>query len=223
MTIEIHADRVTDRQGRALAVGRGRSGSMRRPTDPVTIAKAAKALLRSRPWRNPREVEGVFRLRLPEALEVLTVSALRALTKRPPSPGCHWCSAFVLTVATGELEPPRDPAHLELLGRPCGVCAQRHVIDAARRQAREEAHAAMVAAAALPPARYCRTCAGSHRWQPATLTTSTASPRAATGLIWTGPQPPAVAALIAAATRVARPRRRRIATSDYRLLAPRGR
>jgi hypothetical protein len=202
MTIEIHGDRITDRQGRALAVGRGRSGSMRRPSE---------------------EVEGIFRMRLPEALGVFTVTALRALTKRPPSPGCHWCSLLTITVVAGDLEPPCDPAHLELLGKPCGTCQRRHAIDAARQQAREEAQAAAVAAATLPPARFCRTCAGSHRWQPATLTASAASLRVATGVIWPagdGP-PPEARALVAAATRAKRPRRRRIATSNYRLLAPR--
>jgi hypothetical protein len=162
VTIEIHGDRITDRQGRALAVGRGRSGSMRRPSEPVEIARAAKALLRSRRWRNPTEVEGIFRMRLPEALGVFNVTALRALTKRPPSPGCHWCSLLTITVVAGDLEPPRDPAHLELLGQPCETCQRRHAIDAARRQARDEAQAAAVAAATLPPAQFCRTCGGSH-------------------------------------------------------------
>lgn len=170
---------------------------MRRPTEPVEVARAAKALLRARPWRNPTEVPGYFRLRFPEALAVLELPALQALTRRPPDGGCHWCSVFVLTVTATAAEPPRDAAHLELLGAPCQVCAQRHLVDAARRQARQEATTA--ALTARPPRR----------------------PRAPTGVLWPAGagQPPAVTAALTAATR---PRRRSIAASraagKYRVL-----
>ncbi len=233
MTITIHADRRPDRAdrrpdraGRPIPAGRSRDRSMRRPSDPVSIAKAARELLRARvrAGDDPAKVERLIRARLPEAWELLDHNALVALTRRPPERGCHWCSAFVLAVAAGSDEPTHTESHSALLGAPCSTCVRRQGIDRARRRAREEAHAAAIAAAALPPARFCRTCGGSHRWQPATLTASAASPRAATGLIWTGPQPPEATALIAAATRVARPRRRSIARAaaagTYRLIQP---
>lgn len=139
MTITIHADRRPDRAGRPIPAGRSRDGSMRRPMEPVEIAKAAKGFIRSRTWRNWHTAEGQLRLRLPQALQVLALPALQALTRRPPSPGCHWCTVLMVTVVSGDPEPPRDPAHLELLGQPCAACERRHVIDQARQEGRRQA------------------------------------------------------------------------------------
>jgi hypothetical protein len=128
----------------------------------------------------------------------------------------------MLTVVDGDPEPPRDPAHLELLGLPCSACQRLHGIDQARRQVRDEASAAT--AAGLPPAKRCTACDGWHRWEPAALTASPASPRAPTGVMWPAGagQPPEVTAALTAATR---PRRRSInaskATGKYRLIEPR--
>jgi hypothetical protein len=226
-TLIIHADRRPDRAGRPIPAGPSRSGRMVRRADltPLDLARAARHVLRQRLHANDdlATVERIIRAHVPEAWEQLDRNALAALARVPPASGCHWCSAFVL--AAGQLvdEPRHDEAHRELLGDPCSTCRRRQAIDRARRQAREEAQAAAAATAALPAARFCRTCGGSHRWQPATLTASAASPRVATGVIWAagGGPPPEARALVAAATRAARPRRRRIATSNYRLLPSR--
>jgi hypothetical protein len=133
VTITVHGDRVTDPQKRLISKAPDRTTSIRRP-DPVTVARAAKALMRTRLRAGdpPAKVERVVRSRLPEAWTLLDHRALVAMARRPPSPGCHWCSVAVVCCASQDPEPPRDELHLALLGQPCARCAQRHVTDLAR-------------------------------------------------------------------------------------------
>jgi hypothetical protein len=52
VTIQIHGDHVADHRKRALARAPDRIGSMRRPSDPVEVANAARVLLQSGRWRS---------------------------------------------------------------------------------------------------------------------------------------------------------------------------
>jgi hypothetical protein len=138
----------------------------------------------------------MVRAHFPAALQVTPRLAVAAMTKPPPSPGCHWCTAYLLAVLSfgdgqEDAYPARDEHTLALLGQPCARCAARHARDdqglaamaeAAERERRIDAD---VQAARGPLAWYqatlpglCPRCAQVHHQQPAT-----ASP-APTGAIW---------------------------------------
>jgi hypothetical protein len=106
--------------------------------DPVTVARSVKALIQSGDWERQvgRDAQTKVMLSLKSRLplsvlstvvEHLPVSALVALTKQPPSPGCHWCAA-VIQRGLGESELPRNEALLALLGRGCDRCQQRWAV-----------------------------------------------------------------------------------------------
>jgi hypothetical protein len=120
--------------------------------------------------------------RYPEVAD-LGRSPVLALLRRPGPGTCSWCCAEVLAVAYGEPAPdPASPVLQGLLGHQC----RRH-------QARVDAARTQLAAAARTDLL---------RWYKA-------RPPAPTGLLWTGREPPAVTAALAAATR------RRISTPSY--------
>ncbi len=152
-TIEIYGDRVTDRQGRALAVGTSRVASMG-PADPAAIARHTRDVLLTRvnagdDW--PR-VRVILRAHAPAALELFHRVALESFARRPPDGGCRWCVCLALGAVTGE--PPHDDRHAALLGAACANCRKRQSIATARAKARLEARAekAGLTAAAAPPA-----------------------------------------------------------------------
>jgi hypothetical protein len=212
-TVALHGDR----HGRRPA-GKPITGAMASPTDPATAVVLARRLLQSGAWRTvPKQGDAtdkalyLLHAQVPAALAVLPRVAVAAMTKRPPSPGCHWCAAHLLAVLSfgdgqEDAYPPHDDPHtLAFLGQPCARCAARHARD-------DQALAAMAAAAererridadvqwaggplawyqATLPGR-CPRCDRVHHQQPAT-----ASP-APTGAIWPagGGQPPAVTAAL---------------------------
>jgi hypothetical protein len=167
---------------------------MRRPSDPVQVAKAAKALLYARRWSSWSIAGGHLRERLPEAFQVLQEPALRTLLVRPPVGCCRWGAVLCQLAATpGTPEPPRDAQHLELLGRPCPRCARRHLLLDARATARRE-HAAATMARRL----VARDWQALRQW--AATPARTGDARVATGMIWTARsgEPPAVTAALTA-------------------------
>jgi hypothetical protein len=126
---------------------------MASPTDPATAVVLAHRLLQSGAWRTvPKQGDAtdkalyLLHAQVPAALAVLPRVAVAAMTKRPPSPGCHWCAAHLLAVLSfgdgqEDAYPPHDDPHtLAFLGQPCARCAARHARD-------DQALAAMAAAA----------------------------------------------------------------------------
>jgi hypothetical protein len=222
MTIIIHADRRPDRAGRPIPAGQSREGSMRRPTDRVSVAKDARDLIRKqlRAGDDAAKVERLIRARLPKAWELLDRNALIALTVVPPADGCHWCPAFDRAKKEEGIDAPRNTEDTRvLLGAPCRTrCVPR--LNAAWARAKAEAEA--VQADAARESRGVTWCASHARWE-ATRPALTAAgrrpiPVAPTGMLWAGPEPHEARALVAAATRPARPHRRRIAISRYQLV-----
>jgi hypothetical protein len=154
MIIDFHGERSGDR-----AIGRPRTASVADLRDPATAALITKRLLQSGAWRTAPKTgddtdKALYYLRVhtPAALAVLPRVAVAALTKNPPSPGCHWCAVAVqVRLSFGaETEPPRDELMLKVLGQPCSRCRVRH--DMAESAAAEREHLAEVAAASLSPA-----------------------------------------------------------------------
>jgi hypothetical protein len=152
VTVEFPSDRYGGRP-----VGRPRTGLLS-SRDPVTVAKAARQLVRSGHWRSQAggddrtRVLISLRSRLPFAVGILPVDALVALTKQPPPAGCAWCCAL-LQVVPDRPELERTPATLALLGEGCQRCRHRwavdervaDLVDEAREQAR------LAAGRARPP------------------------------------------------------------------------
>jgi hypothetical protein len=214
VTVALHGDRHGDRPA-----GKPITAAMASPTDPATAVVLARRLLQSGAWRTvPKQGDDtdkalyLLHARVPAALAVLGRVAVAAMTKRPPSPGCHWCAAHLLAVlsfAGGQEDayPARDELTLAFLGQPCARCQARHARDdqalaamaeAAKRERRIDAD---VAAAGGPlawfeaqlPAGRCPSCQQVHPQRPAAGRLP-----AATGMMWAagdGPPPAITAAL----------------------------
>jgi hypothetical protein len=189
--------------------------AMASPTDPATAVLLARRLLQSGAWRTvPKQDDAtdkawyLLHAQVPAALAVLPRVAVAAMTKAPPSPGCHWCWAQVLAALSfgDDPYPPHDDPHtLAFLGNPCGRCQLRHAKDDAAQAAQAEGAArerqldAAVQAAGGPLGWYqaklatdrCARCQQVHPQRPAA-----ASPAVPTGAIWaTGGGQPAAAQL----------------------------
>jgi len=129
-TIELHGDRVGGR-----AVGKPRTAAVANLRDPAIAVPEARKLVQSGAWRSaPKtgdagdKAEYLVRSKVPAALVVGRV-AIEALTKNPPSPGCHWCAAAVCAaLSLGEHPYPdhRSELVMKFLGNPCGRCRMRH-------------------------------------------------------------------------------------------------
>jgi hypothetical protein len=122
--------------------------AMASPTDPATAVLLARRLLQSGAWRTvPKQDDAtdkawyLLHAQVPAALAVLPRVAVAAMTKAPPSPGCHWCWAQVLAALSfgDDPYPPHDDPHtLASLGNPCGRCQLRHAKDDAAQAAQAE-------------------------------------------------------------------------------------
>jgi len=176
--------------------------------DPAVAVPLARRLVQSGTWRTvPKTGDGtdkaqyLLRVRLPAAWAVLPRVAVAAMTKRPPSPGCHWCWVQVLAALSfgDDPYPARTDHLLAFLGDPCRRCQARHQTDDAVQAAladaaeRERQTDAAVEAAGGPlawyratlPAARCLRCQQVHRPQPP------ARP-APTGMLWAASaRPPA--------------------------------
>jgi hypothetical protein len=180
--------------------------------DPATAVQLAKRLLQSGAWRTvPKQGDDtdratyLLRAKVPAALAVLPRVAVAAMTKQPPSPGCHWCWVQVLAALSfGEDPyPDRTDATLAFLGTPCRRCQARHQGDDAAQAARadvaerERQTDAAVAAAGGPLAWYraTLTTARCSRCQQVHRSRLPATPSAPTGMLWpAGSSPPAAVA-----------------------------
>jgi hypothetical protein len=195
--IDFHGERAGGR-----AIGRPRTAAAANPRDPATAALLAKQLIQSGAWRTvPQQGDDTakawyyLRVHAPAALSVLPRVVVAALTKQPPSPGCHWCSVVVQTRLSfgAEREPAPDELLLKVLGNPCSRCRVRHAMAAAAADQRQ--HIDQVVAAGLRPQA-----AGRLR-SPAQVRRHAAAverlrqdppPMQATGFIWVGgKEPPA--------------------------------
>jgi hypothetical protein len=83
--------------------------------DPATAVQLAKRLLQSGAWRTvPKQGDDtdratyLLRAKVPAALAVLPRVAVAAMTKQPPSPGCHWCWVQVLAALSFGEDPYPD-------------------------------------------------------------------------------------------------------------------
>jgi hypothetical protein len=204
MTVMFHGDRIGQR-----AVGRPHAHGMANPRDPATAVQLARRAMQAGAWwRVPKAGDDtdkawyLLRSRFPAALTVLPRVAVAAMTKAPPSPGCHWCWAQVLAALSfgDDPYPDRTDATLAFLGAPCRRCQARHQGDDAAQAARadvaerERQTDAAVQAAGGPLAWYratlttarCSRCQQVHRSRlPATQP-------APTGMLWpAGSSPPA--------------------------------
>ena len=106
--------------------------------DPMVAVKHARQAMQAGEWRGPAHRDGdlgralhFLKTRYPAAHQVLPPVAVAALTKNPPSPGCHWCTVHMLTVLSATSDgadayPPRDALPLAWLGSPCSTCQARH-------------------------------------------------------------------------------------------------
>lgn len=204
MIVQLHGERAGDR-----AIGRPVTAAAASLRDPATAAMMAKQLLQSGAWRTvPKQGDDTdkalyfLRVHTPAALAVLPRVAVAALTKIPPSPGCHWCAVGIQVRLSfsAETEPPRDELMLKVLGQPCSRCQVRH--DMAEAFAAEREHLDEVAAAGLNPAaagrlrtheEIRRQAEGIKRLR------ESPPPRVATGMLWTGPQPASVRRAVTAA------------------------
>jgi hypothetical protein len=154
---------MTAQRAALQVAGKAGTFSMEKPSDPLQLAKLARAAYQFGAWRSVPKQGGAFekyryllRSKCPEAL-LLPELALRALVQS--GAGCGWCALTVQAALHGldgldgqaagrqELEP--DPVLLELLGQPCPPCAARHADRAARRKAEAQAEAGVAARAAI--------------------------------------------------------------------------
>lgn len=130
MIVQLHGERAGDR-----AIGKPRTAAAASLRDPATAVGVAKQLLQAGAWRTvPKTGDDtdkamyLLHAKVPAALAVLPRVAVAALTKIPPSPGCHWCSVAVQVAGSfgAETEPAPDELLLGFLGTPCAKCSQRH-------------------------------------------------------------------------------------------------
>ena len=104
--------------------------------DPMVAVKRARQAMQAGAWRGAAHRDGdtgralsFLKARFPAAHAVLPRVAVAALTKNPPSPGCHWCTVHMLAALSfdgADAYPPRDAATLAWLGNPCSKCQARH-------------------------------------------------------------------------------------------------
>jgi hypothetical protein len=124
-TITIHGSRGAD--GRSVGKPYGGRMSSR---NPVTVAKAAKALIQSGHWERQiandvqTKVLMSLKARMPWAVGLVHADALVALTKEVAPGTCHWDAARIVR-GLGEPELERSEANRVLLGEGCQRCRTR--------------------------------------------------------------------------------------------------